>query len=767
MPSRRCRAGLFLLILCSLVPRLPAAEPNKSTTISAHWAFHGPVRPQRPAVRDNAWAQTPIDMFVLARLEKAGLRPSPPADRATLLRRLSFDLTGLPPTPAELEHFLANSSPDAYAQEVERLLASPQYGERWAQHWLDVVRYAESNGYEVNDDRPHAWRYRDYVIRAFNDDMPYDRFVTEQLAGDRLAQGHEARAGADLLVAAGFNRCGPVHLVSGNIDPDVSRQEVLTEMTGAIGSVFLGLTLGCARCHDHKFDPLSQRDYYQLQAFFAGSQPKEIDLATPEERAAHDQQAKELERRLAPLNKELAALEAPYRERLTEEKIAKLEPAYRDAVRAPMLKRNVEQHKLAAEAQNLIKLTWDEVLQALAPADREKRNGLRARMHELELQAPPPVAQAWTIAEAPTIPATHILKRGDPKRQEQVVEPAFPAAIGASDLIWPGRLDRLSLARWLTRPEHPLTARVMVNRIWEHHFGAGLVRTPNDFGTRGEPPTHPELLDWLACELTDPQHPDGSTAPARWSIKHLHRLMVRSSTYQQDSRGAEPEAAKKVDPDNRLLWRANRRRLEGETLRDGILAVSGALNPKQGGPMVRVPLEPEVYDLIFTEGEPDNLWPVTPDAREHTRRSIYLFAKRNVRLPLLEAFDQPDTLNSCPVRPVSTFAPQALILLNGPFGQEQSKALASRLVRECGDDAVRQIERAYRLALARAPRPAEMELAKTFLDGQVELVRERLRARLPVRLLANVPDTTDPAAAVALADFCLVLLNSNEFLYLK
>jgi hypothetical protein len=305
----------------------------------------------------------------------------------------------------------------------------------------------------------------------------------------------------------------------------------------------------------------------------------------------------------------------------------------------------------------------------------------------------------------------------------------------------------------------------MVNRLWQHHFGRGLVATPNDFGLRGERPTHPELLDWLAREFVS----------HGWSIKHLHRLMVLSNAYQQasqplhrDPQGRQAtDLAKRIDPDNRLLWHLNRQRLEGEALRDSVLAVAGTLNPKLGGPMVRVPLEPEVYELIFTEGEPDGLWPVTPDAGEHTRRSIYLFAKRNVRLPMLEAFDRPDTLTSCPVRPVSTFAPQALILLNGPLMQAQSKHFAARLLRECGGDVQRQIDRAYRLALCRAPRESEIRMAREFLAAQTELVLDRLRARQRIGLPPDLPDNVDPAAATALADFCLALLNRNEFLYVN
>ncbi|HLJ92796.1 MAG TPA: DUF1549 and DUF1553 domain-containing protein [Gemmataceae bacterium] len=747
----------------------PPDEPVLTEKDRAHWAFHKPTWPPLPAVRDASWVHTEVDAFILARLEKLGLQPAPPADRATLLRRVTLDLTGLPPLPAECDEFIHDTRPDAYERVVDRLLGSPHYGERWAQHWLDVVRYAESNGYEVDGQRPDAWRYRDYVIAAFNADLAYDRFVTEQLAGDLLPSRPTEQSGCsspDRLIATGFNRCGPVHLVSGNTDPEINRQEVLTEMASGVAAAFLGLTVGCARCHDHKFDPISQADYYRLQAFFAATQPKDVDIATAADRTAHQKLLAAIEAQRKPLEKQVAELEAPYRARLTEAKKAKLEPIYRHALAVQSSKRTPEQKKRAEQAQVLIKVTWDELLGALTPEDRARRAAWRAQIHALEAQKPPPPAHAWAVAEAEKCPPTYVLHRGDPKRKGAQVEPGFLRILGENDLGRPAhtakqpalpqpRLTRLDLARWLTSPEHPLTARVLVNRLWQHHFGRGLVATPNDFGVRGEAPSHPELLDWLACEFID----------HGWSIKHIHRLLVLSNTYQQTSRLAPSALAKRVDPDNRLLWRMNRWRLEGESLRDSILAVAGSLNPALGGPMVFVPLEPEVYELIFTEGEPDGLWPVTPDLRAHSRRSIYLFAKRNVRLPLLEAFDRPDSLTSCAVRPVSTFAPQALILLNGPFLQAQSKVFAARLLGDGGSNAADWIDRAYRLALARPPRAAELRMAQEFLATQEKLIRERLRRGEPVRRIAALPETLDPAQAAAVADFCSALLNSNEFVY--
>jgi hypothetical protein len=714
------------------------SEPALTAADHAHWAFHKPIRPELPHIRDTSWLRTAVDAFVLAGLEQAGLPPAPVADRRTLLRRVSLDLIGLPPTPEQVEQFLQDTRPDAYVHVVDRLLASPHYGERWAQHWLDVVRYAESNGYEGDAERPHAWRYRDYVIGAFNADKPFNQFVIEQLAGDELARGHDPRAFASALVAAGFNRCGQIHVVSGNTDPDINRQEVLTEMTTGVAAAFLGLTIGCARCHDHKFDPISQADYYRLQAFFAAAQPREEPLATAQEKTAHDSRVQQLEAQLAPLRKQVADLETPYRNLLTDIKKALLEPAYREALDIEPAKRTPEQKQRVEHAQILIKVTWDEIVEALSPAERARRAEWRAQIHALEGQLPPPPAAAWTLTDHAPIPPTHVLKRGDPKRKGADVQPAFPRILATGSAPHSERLQRLDLARWLTRPDHPLTARVLVNRLWQHHLGRGLVATPNDFGLHGAKPTHPELLDWLACELMAHD----------WSVKHVHRLIVLSNTYQQASRTAA-EVSKRMDPGNRLLGHQNRQRLEGEVLRDSILAVAGTLNRRLEGPMVRVPLEPEVTELIFTEGEPDGLWLPTPDRREHCRRSIYLFAKRNLRLPLLEAFDRPDLITSCPVRPISTFAPQALIMLNGPFLQEQSRALAVRLATEAGADPDRQIERAYHLALGRPPRAVERQMARDFITTQANLLQPRH---------AN-------GATTALADFCLALFNSNEFLY--
>lgn len=759
---RRLHFGKIVLIAAIATPaHAQKVESLSEKAIHAadkdHWSFRPVKRPAVPAVKQAGWIRTPVDAFVLARLEAASLTPSPAAEKLALLRRVHLDLVGLPPSPEDEEAYIADSSPDAFEKVVDRLLTSPHYGERWAQHWLDAVRFAESNGYEADSDRPNAWRYRDYVARSFNDDKPYDRFLTEQLAGDELAAGKDPRSAAELLIATGLNRCGPIHLVSGNVDPEIVRQEMLTEYVQGIGAAVLGLTMNCARCHDHKFDPISQGDYYRLEAFFAAAKFKEVDLATPEEKKAHAAQVSELEAQIKPLRAMVETIDAPHRKRIQEAKKAKLEAIYRDALAVEPKKRTKEQEQLAKDAEPLIKVTWDEIIADLTPEELAKREAWRAKQHELQAKLPPPTAAAWCVADDGKPPPTHVLRRGEVRKKGPVVEPGFPRVLltGIRSKEAGVRLTRTDLAKWITQPGNPLTARVFVNRIWQHHFGRGIVGTPNDFGNRGEPPTHPELLDWLATEFV----------ANGWQLKPIHRMIVLSNTYRQASNVKPSEQARKADPDNRMLWRMNRRRLEGEAIRDCMLAAAGTLTRQIGGPSVRVPLEPEVYDLIFTEGEPDGLWNVTPDPTQHTRRSLYLLAKRNVRLPMLEAFDQPDRLSPCADRAVSTFAPQALIQMNGPFAQQQSRAMSASLLCECGADVDKQITQAYRRALSRPPSGDEVRMAKEFVKGQAELAAERLLARLPAGIPDGLTANVDASHAVALADFCLALFNANEFVY--
>ena len=714
MPRRRAIAVVLCLILALAAW---AVDKDVAAVLARrnYWAFQ---KPEKPAVPSGA--ANPVDAFILDAVRAKKLAPSRTLDREALLRRVTYDLTGLPPTPGEIDLFLQDRSPDAYRKVVDRLIASSQYGERWALRWLDVVRYADTNGYEADALRPQAWRYRDYVVRAFNSDKPYDRFVEEQIAGDELFPGD-----TEALIATGFNRLGPIHLVGGNQDPEVSRQEVLTEMTGAVGSVFLGLTVGCARCHNHKFDPILQSDYYRLQALFASTISKDADIATKEQKAAAEQARQEYEARLKPVQKQLAAIEKPYRDTITNGRKAKLDAKYAAALDVPAAQRTPEQKRLAKDAEDQIKPAWTDIVDAMPPAEREQRAALRREMHEIERHKPEPPPAAFAVTHSETAPPTYILKVGDPKNKLAQVEPGLLTVMDAHATIpQSAQGRRAAFAKWLASAENPLAARVMVNRIWQFRIGAGIVATPNDFGVLGSRPSNQKLLDWLAADFVE----------HNWSVKHIDRLIVLSQTYQQAS---APDPAKhKIDPDNKLYWRMNRKRLEGETIRDAVLAVSGSLNPRMGGPPVRVPIEQEVYDLIFTEGERDGLWPVTPGESEQQRRSLYLLNKRTVRLPMMMAFDQPDTMTSCPVRPNSTHALQALSLFNSDFMREQSNTFAARLERECGRDRDFQVRRAYKLALARAPRPREVAMAKKYFHN-----------------------------GGLLADFCLALLNRNEFVY--
>jgi hypothetical protein len=686
------------------------------------WAFQKPRRVDPPTMNDT-WVRTPIDAFLLSAMKAQQLGPSRPADREKLIRRVTLDLTGLPPTPGEVDIFLRDTSPDAYEKLVDRLIASPHYGERWAQRWLDIVRYADTNGFELDAERPHAWRYRDYVVQSFNSDKSYARFLQEQVAGDELFPANK-----EALIATGFHRAGPIHIVGGNQDEEMNRQEVLTEMTTGIGSVFLGLTVQCARCHNHKFDPIPQSDYYKLQAVLAATTYKDVVVATEDEKKSYELAKAAYKARLKPIEDQIKEIEKPFRERLKDEKYKALERKFREAFDLPKEKRNDEQKRLAREAEAQIKVSWDEAL-AVIPADlKEKRAGLRKQLHQLAYTEPPPPETAYAVANMEKPPETNILKVGDHRMKLASVGPGFPRVVGAIAENPPEApaMRRAALAKWLTSPEHPLVARVMVNRIWQFRMGTGIVRTPNDFGTLGARPSNQPLLDWLATEF----------AARNWSVKAIDKLILMSSAYQQATTNDAAKA--KIDGENKFYWRMNRRRLEGEAIRDAMLAVNGFLNPRMGGIPIKVPIEQEVYDIIFTEGEPDNLWPVDQDPNQLNRRTLYLINKRTVRLPMMANFDQPDAMSSCPIRPVSTHALQALSLMNSDFAHQQSKRFAERLTRECGtDNRDCQVRRAYKLALARQPRTVESGMARDFFaqGGQLE-------------------------------DFALALVNRNEFVYI-
>jgi hypothetical protein len=693
--------------------------------------------------------RNPIDAFIAARLEQRGLSPAPEAERAVLLRRLSFDLTGLPPTPEEVAAFVQDPVPDAYEQQVDRLLASPRYGERWALYWLDLVRYAESDGFKADDPRPNAWRYRDYVIKSLNEDKPYDRFVREQLAGDELYPGD-----ADALTATAFNRHYPDEYNARNLA--LRRQEVLNDLTDTTGQVFLGLTVGCARCHNHKFDPIPQKDYYRLQAFFAAFSPRDnLPLAGAAEAECYRAAKQRWEEATADLRRRRDGLEKPAAAKVVERNKSKFAPELQQAYDTPPDRRTPLQQQLADLLAKQLRVSGPEAARMMQPKVRTEWQALGKRLAEFDRLRPAalPVTPGLTDI-GPVAPPTYVLQRGNLQRPGTAVTPAFLSAIGPSRVSLPAPAPgakttgrRTALALWLTRPDHPLTARVMVNRLWQHHFGRGIVGTPSDFGEQGEPPTHPELLDWLAREFVE----------SGWSLKALHRLMVTSATYRQSAR---PDAvAGRADPEDRLLWRLPRRRLEGEALRDAMLAVGGLLNPAMGGPSVfpRLPAE-----MIGARG-----WAVSGDDAGRHRRSVYVFLKRNLRYPLFSVFDAPDANETCARRNVSTNAPQALMLLNGKLTLEVAQAFAGRLLRETSGAPAEVVGRAYRLALGRGPDAQETELALAFLRQQTDLVRQRLAGKRAVALAVAAPGQVDPAFGGAVAELCHVLMNLNEFAYVE
>jgi Protein of unknown function (DUF1553)/Protein of unknown function (DUF1549) len=758
-PPRSLVVGL-LLAIALMAPGVPALAQKPT---EAHWAFRAPPRPELPEVKDSSWVRNPVDRFVLAGLESVEFRHSPEADRVALIRRVTFDLTGLPPSPEDVDRFLADIRPDAYERVVDRLLESPQYGERQAQHWLDLAHHADSNGFELDAERPDAWRYRDWVVKAFNQDMPYDRFVTLQLAGDEAEPGD-----TEALIATGFGRGGPREVVGGNVDPKVRRQSELTEVTGTIGSVFLGLTIGCARCHDHKFDPLPTTDYYSLQAFFAGSQLVEVPIATKAEVDEFEQAKKAAEAKVAPLKSRKGEIEAPYRKALKEQKEAMLTPTERALMTIPKKDRTPTQKRLVEGLQSTLKVSWEEVAEAVAkdPGPHAERERLKREIEAIEQAIPRPPAHAQALIDPKAeAPETFVLRRGEVTNPGPEVEPRPPGILSTASTFDPQAIRptdtttgrRLALARWLTRPDNPLTTRVIVNRLWQAHFGRGIVATPSDFGVRGDPPTHPELLDWLATELV----------AQGWKLKPMHRLMVTSAAYRQLSTDRSEVAKKQAadDPEDNFLWRMNRRRLDAEGLRDAMLFASGELNLRAGGPGVLVPIEPEIESLIFTEAEVVDLWPETLDPLEQARRSLYLFRKRNVRYAMFDAFDAPDTQSACPKRVVSTHALQALVLLNSDFADGRAKALAGRLFREVNWGEAERHALAYKVVLGRDPRPAEIERDRAFLISQADMLSRQAQAGQPLARPTFIPERLAPYLAAAWVDFCRAMLNRNEFLY--
>lgn len=638
----------FALLVAALgaLAATAAEPPLKESPITdfdrEHWAFQPLERPAVPQVKDEAaWVRTPIDAFILAKLERRSLAPRPEAERAVLLRRASFSLTGLPPTPEERAAFVADDAPGAYERQVERLLASPHFGEHAAQRWLDLARFAETDGFEHDRVRPEAWKYRDWVIRALNDDLPYDRFVAWQLAGDELAPNNTDAATATMFCLAGPDM------------PDVNSQELrkhnlLNEMAGTVSSVFMALQFGCAQCHDHKYDPISQGDFFRLRSFF--------------------------------------------------------EPA--------------------------VSVKRDKLVSVLKENSRDAGK-------------------------------SYFYVRGELTRPSSEITPAFPRVVNADGREVPAPPEnarsshrRAALAEWLTDRRHPLTARVIANRIWQQHFGRGLSNTPSDFGLVGEEPSHAELLDWLAVELIE----------SGWSLKHLHRLIVTSAVYRQQSFSRASTTADEAPPDADLYAVYPRRRLEAEAVRDAMLLASGQLNRAAGGPGVRPPLPAEVTITLLKDQ-----WQVSPDEADHVRRSIYIFARRNLRYPLLEAFDRADANATCAARHVSTTAPQALLMLNSEFSLRCAEHLAGEALTASDGQIAGAIDAAFVRCYARQPSDTERARLRDFLAAQAKHLSEE-RAKRPGDQFARPHPATAARdlsfnEAAALVDICLALLNTSEFVY--
>ena len=860
----------------------PAEKPLAATEIvlierwidqgarwAEHWSHRKPGRPPVPDVDNQSWVRNPIDAFLLSRLESAGLTPAQPADKVALLRRAYYDLIGLPPTPAEVDAFLADDSPRAFEKVVDRLLESPQYGEKWARHWLDLVRYAETNGYERDGRKELIWKYRDYVIRAFNEDKPFDRFILEQLAGDELPA-----ADADSITATGFYRLGLWD--DEPADPELARYDYLDDILRTTGETFLATTIGCARCHDHKIDPILQKDYYSMLSFLSDITPHGKDAAnhvpipSPEERADYERQMVAKQRREAMLQGQIGAIEKEFLDQLKQKhpdlkkRLAKPRAANEQVVLADSIETGQEwQFILRRPADNWFEIAFDDsrwkkgrggfgtrgtpgsvvrtvwkspeiwlrkdfrlgeiparlmlnihhdedadiylngkritalqshtvryeqvditaeaadVLQTgrntLAIHCRQTKGGqyidagliadqsetsvaALSKKYGEEILGAPQLANwqqlqrellasqsqrfelksefAMAVAERGRA-KTWLLARGNPTMKGDEVGPAFLQVLNPPAAVVPEEYEssqtsgkRRVMAEWIASADNPLTARVIVNRLWQHHFGRGLVRSTSDFGFQGTPPTHPQLLDWLAAEMV-----------ARgWRLKTMHKVMMMSSAYQMSSAGNS--AALAQDPENDLFWRFNMRRLTAEELRDSILAVGGTLNPKMFGPSTFPPLPREVLE---TASRPDAAWGNSPPA-EAARRSIYVHVKRSLRPPMLAAFDAPDTDTGCAARVSTTVPTQALGMLNSQFMSRQAALMAARLERDYPKDLRSQIAGAIRLTTGR--RPAQDEI-----DADIVFIKQLQTA-----------EKLSPQAA--LQNYCLLILNTNEFVYL-
>ena len=696
----------------STLPNGPVKRVGKLTAEDRKWwAFQPIMKPTPPSVKNAAWARSDLDRFILARLEAESLSPSPEAPRASLVRRLYFDMWGLPPTPEEVDAFLNDKSPDAYEKLVDSLIASPHYGEKWARHWLDLVRYADSDGYRLDSYRPHSWRYRDYVANAFNNDKPYDRFVKEQLAGDELYPDNP-----EATIATGY-LCHWIYEYN-NRDAEGQWKNIMIDLTDTTGDVFFGMGFQCARCHDHKFDPILQKDYYRLQGFFAALMPHEqVTAATKQQREDYAKRAAAWEEKTASIRKQISDIEAKHMKTADRQATEKFPAEVQAMMRKPVAERTPYEHQVAELAYRQVTYEYVRLDTRLKGEEKEKYLALKKKLAEFDKQKPEPLPIALAATDLGPKAATVTI----PKKGNDPIEPGFltvlddkPAVIKPVPTAPNSTGRRTALAEWLTQPENPLTARVIVNRVWQDHFGRGLAANASDFGKLGEKPSHPELLDWLASRFVA----DG------WSFKKLHKLILMSATYRQSVNHPAAQAARLKDPENRLYWRSNTRRLEAEQIRDAVYSVTGELDLKAGGPGAN-----------FSE----------------PRRSIYCKIMRNTRDPFIDVFDAPFWFNSASSRDTTTTPVQSLLLINSQFMLQRAKALAGRLEKDASMDDAKLVERAYQLSYGRAPKPAEIEASLKFLREQPQRIdAERAGSAKAAFLFDKIPYRDGQAAIMTL-----------------
>ncbi|MBI4903118.1 MAG: PSD1 domain-containing protein [Acidobacteria bacterium] len=740
-----------------------AEAPEITAEQRQFWAFRKPIAAKVPKVRAAARVRTPVDAFALARLEQNGLSFSVEASPTNLLRRAFLDLTGLPPSPEEVKAFLADPSATAYERVVDRLLASPQYGERWGRHWLDAAGYVDTTGKDFDPGRAEyadgMWRYRDYVIQSLNRDKPWDRFLTEQLAGDELTDWRSAKQRTpemnELLAATGYLR-NVLDITNEDItNLPVERYEALFKVVEKVGASTMGLTMHCARCHTHKFDPIPQRDYYRFLALFTTAfnpsdwlQPKNRHLYTvpDEEKQEVERYNKEIDGTVAKLKEQLATLRRPYEEQVLTQKLSKLPEEIREdarkAVATPVKDQTEVQKYLVRKFGASLKATDAELSKLYKAVDGEAAAKLdqQIKTHTSYKRKLDKIQALWDVGEPPLI---RLLQRGNADAPGPKVTPGFPGVLafsGSTDAVRPPQTQgkssgvRLAFAQWLTHRDHPLTARVIVNRVWQHHFGAGLVATTDNFGKMGATPANQELLDWLAVDFMD----------HGWKEKRLHKLIMMSSVYRQSSRQGEESwvsKARTVDPENRLLWRMNLRRLDAEALRDSVLAMTGKLDRTMGGPPIALEVEPNGLLVVSRKEPPEAPW----------RRSVYLTARRNYPLTFLGAFDFPVIDTTCTRRIPSATPIQSLTMMNDPFLTESARLAAERFLELGG--AERFIETAYLAQFARKAGAADVRMSEEYLARQEKIYRD-----------ANLPEKE--AAARARQEFVQALLSSNEFLYI-